>query len=50
MILTPEILRALSPYRQHPSRFGTYELRYREVGQVDYNMRLELSKQEELII
>jgi len=27
MILTPEILRAPSPYRQHPSRFGTYELR-----------------------
>lgn len=50
MILTPEILRALSPYRQHPSRFGTYELRDREVGQVDYNIRLELSKQEELII
>jgi hypothetical protein len=29
LILTPEILRVLSPYLQHPSRFGTYELRDR---------------------
>lgn len=47
MVLTPEILRALSPYRQHPSRFGTYELRDREAGLVDYEVWLELSKREE---
>jgi len=43
MELTPEILRALSPYRQHPSRFGTYELRNRETGPIDYDVRLDLS-------
>ena len=48
MILTPEILRALSPYRQHPSRFGMYELRDREVGPIDYGMQLDLAKHEEM--
>lgn len=47
MVLTPEILRALSPYRQHPSRFGMYELRDREAGPIDYDVRLELAKREE---
>jgi TnpA family transposase len=47
MTLTPEILRVLSPYRQHPSRFGTYELRDRQAGPVDYDARLNLSKIEE---
>ena len=32
MVLTPDILRALSPYRQHASRFGTYELRVARRG------------------
>ena len=48
--LTPDILRALSPYRQHPSRFGTYELKDREVGAVDYGMRLDMSKREEVVL
>ena len=50
MVLTPEILRALSPYRQHPSRFGTYELKDREAGSVDYDVRLDLSKREEMVL
>jgi hypothetical protein len=44
MILTSEILQALSPYRQHPSRFGMYELRDCEAGPVDYDVRLDLVK------
>jgi hypothetical protein len=40
MALTPDILRALSPYRQHPSRFGMYELRDSEVGPIDYDVWL----------
>ena len=48
MTLTPEILQALSPYRQHPSRFGMYELRDREAGPVDYGVRLDLSKPENI--
>ncbi len=40
MILTPEILNSLSPYRtQHISRFGTYELRERDVPAVNYSLR-----------
>ena len=46
MELTPEILRALSPYRQHPSRFGMYELRDCEVEPIDYDVRLELLSNE----
>jgi len=38
MGLTPEILRAISPYRQHPTRFGTYEIRGRVVEPIDYDM------------
>jgi hypothetical protein len=45
-----EILRALSPYRQHPSRFGTYELRDREAGPIDYDTKLDLAKYEEMSI
>jgi TnpA family transposase len=48
MVLTPDILRALSPYRQHPSRFGTYELRDREAGTVDYGIRLDLEEYTEI--
>ena len=44
MVLTPEILRALSPYRQHQSRFGMYELRDRDAGTVDYDVRLHLTE------
>ena len=44
MVLTPDILRALSPYRQHPSRFGTYELRDREAGPIDYDTKLDLAE------
>lgn len=47
MVLTPEILRALSPYRQHPSRFGMYELRDREAEPIDYDVRLDLAKSED---
>jgi len=43
MVITADILRALSPYRQHPNRFGTYELRDREAEAIDYDVRLELS-------
>ena len=48
MTLTSEILQALSPYRQHPSRFGTYELWERETGPVDYDVRLDLVKYENM--
>lgn len=48
MALTPDILRALSPYRQHPSRFGMYELRDSEVGPIDYDVRLDLANPEEM--
>jgi hypothetical protein len=48
MILTPEILRALSPYRQHPSRFDMYELRDREVKPIDYGVQLDLAKHEKM--
>ena len=44
LTLTSEILQALSPYRQHPSRFGRYELRERMAEPVDYDVRLELTK------
>lgn len=46
MALTPEMLRALSPYRQHPSRFGMYELRDREAEPIDYDVRLDLVSNE----
>jgi len=46
MILTPDILRALSPYRQRPSRFGMYELRDSEAGPIDYDFRLDLESKE----
>jgi transposase len=42
-----DILQALSPYRQHPSRFGMYELRDSEVGPIDYDVQLELAKSED---
>ena len=50
MDLAPDILRALSPYRPHPSRFGTYELKDREAGSVGYDMRLDLSNREEAVL
>jgi TnpA family transposase len=50
MVLTPEILRALSPYRQHPSRFGMYELRDREAGPVDYDVQLDLAIHEDMAL
>lgn len=50
MALTPDILRALSPYRQHPSRFGMYELRDSEVGPVDYDVRLDLTNHAEIAL
>ena len=50
VVLTPEILRALSPYRQHPSRFGMYELRDREAGPIDYDVQLDLAQQEEMAL
>lgn len=40
MTITPEILRALSPFRQHLNRFGVFELRKREVAPIDYGVRL----------
>lgn len=40
MVLTPEILQALSPYRQHLTRFGAFELRDRDVEPIDYDIRL----------
>jgi TnpA family transposase len=40
MVLTPEILQALSPYRQHLIRFGAFELRDRDVEPIDYDIRL----------
>jgi TnpA family transposase len=43
LTLTSEILQALSPYRQHPSRFGRYELRERMTEPIDYDVRLKLS-------
>lgn len=49
-VLTVEIIRALSPYRQHPSRFGMYELRDREVEPIDYNVWLDLEKHEEMAL
>lgn len=48
MVLTADILRALSPYRQHPNRFGTYELTDRETGEIDYDAQLELQANEEI--
>ncbi len=42
MVLTPEILKALSPYRQHFNRFGMFELRERDVEPIDYEVRLSL--------
>jgi TnpA family transposase len=50
MTLTPDILRALSPYRQHPSRFGSYDLKDREAGTVDYDVRLDLAQREEAVL
>lgn len=47
MVLTPEILRALSPYRQHPSRFGMYELRDRETEPIEYEVLLDLTQHKE---
>jgi TnpA family transposase len=39
MLLTTEIVNSLSPYRtQHVSRFGTYELRERNVPAVNYSL------------
>lgn len=40
MVITTEILRALSSYRQHLNRFVFLELREREVIPVDYDIRL----------
>ncbi|HAD5970135.1 TPA_asm: hypothetical protein G1Q02_25695 [Salmonella enterica subsp. enterica serovar Typhimurium] len=40
MVITTEILRALSSYRQHLNRFGVLELREREVIPVEYDIRL----------
>jgi hypothetical protein len=38
MQLTPELLAAFSPYRtHHTNHFGTYELRDRKLGSIDYD-------------
>jgi len=50
IVLTPEILRALSPYRQHPSRFGMYEFQDREVGPIDCDVQLDLMEREEIAL
>ena len=40
----PAVLSVLSPYRTgHINRFGTYELRDRDIGEVDYGLRLKAS-------
>lgn len=40
----PDVLSVLSPYRTgHINRFGTYELRDRDIGEVDYGLRLKAS-------
>ena len=49
-VLTPDLLRTLSLYRQHPSRFGTYELRDREAGPVDYDVKVGFEKHEEITL
>jgi len=46
MALTPDILWALSPYWQHPCRFGMYELRDRETEPIDYDVQLDLVSNE----
>lgn len=46
MVITPDILRALSPYRQHPSRLRMYELRDRNTEAINYDTQLELMEQE----
>jgi hypothetical protein len=48
MVLTLDILRVLSPYRQHTSRFGTNVLRDREAETINYDMKLELMKYDEM--
>lgn len=41
--LTPELLAAFSPYRtHHTNRFGTYELRERELEPIDYGVTFHL--------
>jgi hypothetical protein len=37
-------------YRQHPSRFGMYELRDREAGPIDYDVQLDLMEREEMAL
>ena len=38
--LTPELLALFSPYRtNHIGRFGTYDLRDRDVGDLEYDFR-----------
>lgn len=40
--LSPELLSVLSPYRtEHINRFGRYELRERNVPEVNYNVKLK---------
>jgi TnpA family transposase len=40
----PDVLSVLSPYRTgHINRFGTYELRDRDIDEVDYGLRLKAS-------
>ncbi len=48
MVLTPDILRALSTYRQHSSRFGNYKLLDREAGLVDYSVKPDLESHTEM--
>lgn len=42
MQLTPELLAAFSPFRMHPNRFGTYELRERELMPIDYDVIFQM--------
>ena len=43
VVLTPELLAALSPYRTHHiNRFGIYEVRDREPAPVDYGVIFDM--------
>ncbi|HEY5706741.1 MAG TPA: hypothetical protein VIS96_14340 [Terrimicrobiaceae bacterium] len=45
LLLAPELLGALSPYRTHPiNRFGMYELREREPAPVDYGVTFAIGQ------
>jgi len=41
VVITPEMLSALSPYRTgHINRFGIYEVRDRDVGEINYALQI----------